>query len=714
MDALTNGAAKLSVSGNTTTSAAAAGGKPAATASAGGAAATPARSRPYIPPHLRNRAAAAAAGYRGPAASAGPGAGSYGAAAGGGGGGFGGGGGGGGFGGGGGGPLAGPPAPSGGRWAGGMGGDSRGSSFGGGDTRYGGGGGGGQFGSGNFGGSGQAGGGGHFPLVSGGMQRVWGDLSGTPTTAKRWGEDDPFHNKHAKDDAAAQDMFNGMNTGINFDKYDDIPVEMTGSNCPGAVESFEKSGLHPRVMENIKMAKYTKPTPVQKNAVGVILAGRDLMACAQTGSGKTAAFLVPTIHQLLKRGGPPQPPSSSGRSRRTSFPSVLVLAPTRELASQIFEESRKFCYKTGVLPCVVYGGAGVRDQLYAMERGCDLIVATPGRLVDMIERGKVSLECISFLILDEADRMLDMGFEPQIRQIVDQCRMPPKHVRRTLMFSATFPREIQQLASDFLDDYIFLSVGRVGSTTDFITQRIEYANDSDKRDLLIQLINTVMGLTLVFVETKRGADALEDYLLRNNYPATSIHGDRSQPEREEALRSFRSGRTPILVATDVAARGLDIPNVTHVINFDLPKDIDDYVHRIGRTGRAGNTGMATALVNERNRNIIPDLVNLLAEAGQDVPKFLESMAVYAGSSASSRSRGGKGRGGTRFGGRDFRKEGGGGDGAGGGSSGRSGGGGYGGGGYGGGGYGGSGGGYGGGGYGGGGYGGGAYSNTSAW
>lgn len=414
------------------------------------------------------------------------------------------------------------------------------------------------------------------------------------------------------------------------------------------------------------MAKYTKPTPVQKNAVGVILAGRDLMACAQTGSGKTAAFLVPTIHQLLKRGGPPQPPSSGGRSRRASFPSVLVLAPTRELASQIFEESRKFCFKTGVLPCVVYGGAGVRDQLYAMERGCDLIVATPGRLVDMIERGKVSLECISFLILDEADRMLDMGFEPQIRQIVDQCGMPPKHIRRTLMFSATFPREIQQLASDFLDDYIFLSVGRVGSTTDFITQRIEYANDPDKRDLLIQLINTVMGLTLVFVETKRGADALEDYLLRNNYPATSIHGDRSQPEREEALRSFRSGRTPILVATDVAARGLDIPNVTHVINFDLPKDIDDYVHRIGRTGRAGNTGMATALVNEKNRNIIPDLVNLLAEAGQDVPKFLESMAVYAGSSASSRPRGGKGRGGSRFGGRDFRKEGGGGDGGGGG------------------------------------------------
>eukprot|EP00168_Porphyra_purpurea_P005188 TRINITY_DN1623_c0_g1_i3.p1 TRINITY_DN1623_c0_g1~~TRINITY_DN1623_c0_g1_i3.p1 ORF type:complete len:232 (+),score=91.43 TRINITY_DN1623_c0_g1_i3:427-1122(+) len=231
-----------------------------------------------------------------------------------------------------------------------------------------------------------------------------------------------------------------------------------------------------------------------------------------------------------------------------------------------------------------------------------------------------------------------------------------------------------------------------------------------------------MGLTLVFVETKRGADSLEDFLLRNNYPATSIHGDRSQPEREEALRSFRSGRTPILVATDVAARGLDIPNVTHVINFDLPKDIDDYVHRIGRTGRAGNTGMATALVNEKNRNIIPDLVNLLAEAGQEVPKFLESMAVHAGSSASTRSRG-KGRGGGgggRFGGRDFRKEGGGGGGDGGGAGGGgrssggygSGGGGYGGGGYGGGGYGG--GGYGGGGGGGGGYGGSSYSSNSAW
>lgn len=456
-----------------------------------------------------------------------------------------------------------------------------------------------------------------------------------------------------RENVSEPDIFNGMSQGINFEKYNDIPVEMSGNNCVTPIEDFAASDLHPRLLKNIELAKYTNPTPVQKNAIPIIIAERDLMACAQTGSGKTAAFLVPTLHRMLAMGGPPEQPA--GRpNRRTCYPTALVLAPTRELASQIYDEALKFCHLTGVLPRVVYGGADVRDQIRQLERGCDLIVATPGRLVDMVERGRVSLEFIRFFILDEADRMLDMGFEPQIRQIVYNLRLPDKANRQTLMFSATFPKEIQQLASDFLKDYLFLAVGRVGSTTDFIQQRVEFAEEHAKRDMVIHLLNSIPGLTLIFVETKRGADSLEDFLIRHSYPATSIHGDRSQPEREEALRSFRSGRTPILVATDVAARGLDIPNVTHVINFDLPNDIDDYVHRIGRTGRAGNSGLATALINEKNRNIVRDLVELLSEAQQEIPPFLTQMMTYSGGTGGG---GHRRRGGGKFGGRDYRKEG---------------------------------------------------------
>lgn len=269
------------------------------------------------------------------------------------------------------------------------------------------------------------------------------------------------------------------------------------------------------------------------------------------------------------------------------------------------------CYSSGT--CVAYGGADIREQMRDLERGVDILVATPGRLVDLIERGRISLSRCVFMVLDEADRMLDMGFEPQIRRIVEGEDMPSHRNgnRQTMMFSATFPKEIQRLAADFLYDYIFLAVGRVGSTHENITQRVEYVDDHIKRDVLCRLLRELPGLTLVFVETKRNADAIEDFLCRDGFPATSIHGDRTQREREDALSSFRAGRTPILVATDVAARGLDIPNVIHVINFDMPKDIDDYVHRIGRTGRAGNTGHATAFVNDRNYNICRDLMNTL-------------------------------------------------------------------------------------------------------
>ncbi|MEJ1281132.1 hypothetical protein NN561_012081 [Cricetulus griseus] len=405
-----------------------------------------------------------------------------------------------------------------------------------------------------------------------------------------------------------QELFSGGNTGINFEKYDDIPVEATGNNCPPHIESFSDVEMGEIIMGNIELTRYTRPTPVQKHAIPIIKEKRDLMACAQTGSGKTAAFLLPILSQIYADGPGEalRAMKENGRyGRRKQYPISLVLAPTRELAVQIYEEARKFSYRSRVRPCVVYGGAEIGQQIRDLERGCHLLVATPGRLVDMMERGKIGLDFCKYLVLDEADRMLDMGFEPQIRRIVEQDTMPPKGVRHTMMFSATFPKEIQMLARDFLDEYIFLAVGRVGSTSENITQKVVWVEEMDKRSFLLDLLNATGkdSLTLVFVETKKGADSLEDFLYHEGYACTSIHGDRSQRDREEALHQFRSGKSPILVATAVAARGLDISNVKHVINFDLPSDIEEYVHRIGRTGRVGN--LAVDLVE----GLVPETID---------------------------------------------------------------------------------------------------------
>jgi ATP-dependent RNA helicase DDX3X len=358
-------------------------------------------------------------------------------------------------------------------------------------------------------------------------------------------------------------------TGINFANYDDIPVEASGQNVPEPVTTFTNPPLDDHLISNITMARYTVPTPVQKYSIPIVMGGRDLMACAQTGSGKTGGFLFPILSQAFQTGPSAGAPQGNGFRQRKAFPTSLILAPTRELVSQIYDEARKFAYRSWVRPCVVYGGADIGTQLRSIERGCDLLVATPGRLVDLIERGRISLANIKYLVLDEADRMLDMGFEPQIRRIVEGEDMPTVQNRQTLMFSATFPRDIQLLARDFLKDYVFLSVGRVGSTSENITQKVEYVEDSDKRSVLLDILHThAGGLTLIFVETKRMADTLSDFLINQGFPATAIHGDRTQRERERALDYFRNGRCPIMVATAVAARGLDIP---HVVRTGLSK-----------------------------------------------------------------------------------------------------------------------------------------------
>lgn len=446
-----------------------------------------------------------------------------------------------------------------------------------------------------------------------------------------------------------------IKTGINFDKYDEIPVHTQGNEVPKPINNFSDSLLHPLIKDNVKLAEYANPTPVQKFAIPIVTKGRDLMACAQTGSGKTAAFLFPILSQAFNHGINPRRVSGM-HFQRTAYPSALVLAPTRELALQIWEEARKFAYRSWVVPCVAYGGQPIGGQVREIQKGCDLLVATPGRLVDLINnRGTISLANVKFLVLDEADRMLDMGFEPQIRQIVEQSGMPPKTQRQTLMFSATFPKEIKLLAAEFLNDYIFLTVGRVGSTSENIVQRVMMVEEHEKRSMLIDILRADdLGLKLIFTETKRGCDAVDDFLYRAGFPTTSIHGDRSQIEREAALRSFRSGDTPILVATAVAARGLDIPNVTHVINFDLPTDIDEYVHRIGRTGRAGNIGRATSFFTMNNTNVAGGLIEILKEAKQEVPQWLANLGpahLASDSRARSFGSGGSGRGSGGFGGR---------------------------------------------------------------
>jgi superfamily II DNA/RNA helicase len=434
--------------------------------------------------------------------------------------------------------------------------------------------------------------------------------------------------------------------GISFDNYESIAVEIVPRVEP--VASFQELHVHPILADNIRRCGYEKPTPVQKFGIPVAMAGGDLMACAQTGSGKTAAFLTPIMNHILVNG---VSPARNGQS----LPIALVLAPTRELALQIFDETRKLAYHSDIFCDVSYGGTS-----YPHHFENDVLVACPGRLKDLFDRERVSFKKIKYLVLDEADRMLEMGFDEQIEYLVASCYtdMPPPEERQTLMFSATFPKRIRTLAQNYLrKQYYLLTVGRVGSTTKNITQRIKWVEDSGKQEALMELIfqHLQTDLVLIFVETKREADNLFYSLQEEGIPCGTIHGDRKQFEREEALKFFKEGKTPILVATDVASRGLDIPDVAHVIQYDLPSAMDDYTHRIGRTARAGNTGLATAFFNEKNAHLTAELVAYLREHEQEVPDFMESMqeSIAAKNFESHARRGGSGgRGGRGRGRRD--------------------------------------------------------------
>jgi len=438
-------------------------------------------------------------------------------------------------------------------------------------------------------------------------------------------------------ESGAEQLYeNIISTGINFSKYEKIPVKVTGENAPPGIKSFQSAGLRQIILDNIAKGDYKQPTPVQKRTIPVIMSGRDLMACAQTGSGKTASFLLPIISQLIESQADP----NTGAS--VQMPQCVVITPTRELAIQIKDEARRFAMGSMIKPVVAYGGTSVSYNLTQLRKGCNILICTPGRLLQFVDAGQVSFDSLKYLVLDEADRMLEMGFMPDIKRCMESSSMPDKKERQTLMFSATFPDSIQETAQEFMgESYIFVTVGIVGGACSDVTQEFHQVSKYDKREKLKEIIseNDPRDKTLVFVKTKKNADFIATHLSSESIPTTSIHGDRKQREREEALYDFRTGKMPNLVATAVAARGLDIKGVAHVINFDMPEEIEEYVHRIGRTGRLGNLGKATSFFDpEEDGDIASPLLKILADCGADVPDWL----IEAGSMGGGGNSGGGG------------------------------------------------------------------------
>lgn len=361
--------------------------------------------------------------------------------------------------------------------------------------------------------------------------------------------------------------------------------------------TFSKLGLNSALLKALDAERYTTPTPIQAQAIPSVLAGQDLLGIAQTGTGKTAAFALPILHRLAANRRP-----ASRQGAR-----VLVLSPTRELATQIAQSFKTYGRQSGVSVTAMFGGSPYRRQLNAMSRGVDVLVATPGRLIDHLEQRSVVLSGTEILVLDEADHMLDMGFIQPIRQIISKISAR----RQTLFFSATMPREIGKLAGEMLRDPVRVSVTPVAMTADRVTQKIIHVEGQKKKSLLIELFaDSAMQRTLVFTRTKRGADKVARHLEAAGIKVAAIHGNKSQGQREAALGAFRSGRIRGLVATDIAARGIDIDHVTHVVNFELPNIPESYVHRIGRTARAGAEGIAISLCDNEERTFLRDIERL--------------------------------------------------------------------------------------------------------
>ncbi|KAM7372341.1 hypothetical protein PAMP_009518 [Pampus punctatissimus] len=409
-------------------------------------------------------------------------------------------------------------------------------------------------------------------------------------------------------------------------------ITVRGSGCPKPITNFHQAQFPQYVMDVLMQQNFKEPTAIQAQGFPLALSGRDMVGIAQTGSGKTLSYLLPAIvhinHQpYLERG---------------DGPICLVLAPTRELAQQVQQVAYDYGKSSRIKSTCVYGGAPKGPQIRDLERGVEICIATPGRLIDFLEAGKTNLRRCTYLVLDEADRMLDMGFEPQIRKIVDQIRPD----RQTLMWSATWPKEVRQLAEDFLKDYVQINVGALElSANHNILQIVDVCMESEKDNKLIQLMEEIMAekenKTIIFVETKKRCDDLTRRMRRDGWPAMCIHGDKSQPERDWVLTEFRSGKAPILIATDVASRGLDVEDVKFVINYDYPNSSEDYIHRIGRTARSTNKGTAYTFFTPGNLRQARELIRVLEEARQAInPKLLQLVDTGRGGGGRPRFRSG--------------------------------------------------------------------------
>jgi len=376
--------------------------------------------------------------------------------------------------------------------------------------------------------------------------------------------------------------------------------------------SFRNFSLDPRIVAGIRAVGYTTPTPIQQQAIPVVIQGRDILGLAQTGTGKTAAFVLPILHRLLK-----------GPARRVR---ALVVAPTRELAEQIHDVTSDLGKYTGLHSATVYGGVSKANQVAALRRGAEIVVACPGRLLDLLAEGSIDLSRVEVLVLDEADRMCDMGFLPDIRRIL---KVLPRQ-RQTLFFAATMPDDIRKLADEILDHPVTVQIGIIAPAKT-VSHALYPVSDGLKKQLLLAILRQqAMGRVLIFSRTKHRARSLARDLVRAGHSATALQGNMSQNARQAALDGFRDGTYPILVATDIAARGIDVLEITHVINFDMPDTVDAYTHRIGRTGRADLTGQAYTLAVQSDEPMVRDIEKVL---GTPIQRLRLPGFDYGGSSA---------------------------------------------------------------------------------
>jgi ATP-dependent RNA helicase RhlE len=366
--------------------------------------------------------------------------------------------------------------------------------------------------------------------------------------------------------------------------------------------SFSELGLHPEILKVVEKAGYTEATPIQKQAIPIILSGKDVMGGAQTGTGKTAGFTLPLLHRLM-------PHANSSTSPARHRLRALILAPTRELAIQVFESVRTYGEGLHLRAACIYGGVDMRAQIQELRQGIEIVVATPGRLLDHVEQKTIDLSQVDMLVLDEADRMLDMGFIPDVKRILS---LLPAH-RQSLLFSATFSNEIKKLADQMLKSPVLIEVARRNQVSDTIAHRVHPVSRGMKPNLLVHLLRhePPEAQALIFVDTRFACNRLAHFLERHHIQADAIHGDKGQTARNETLDKFKQGKTRVLVATDVAARGLDIDHLPMVINFDLPHTAEDYVHRIGRTGRAGRSGNAISLVCADEKGRLAEIEKLI-------------------------------------------------------------------------------------------------------